>query len=281
MNEIKNKIKKILEDLWKEHPYKVPGNPDTYSTYNEGWTDCLTRLDALFTDEFFQCGEEETKRNKDIANSQVLGQDDLPITKLEALRMCKCRHCTCLDRESGDCMAGEWDSEFCPIDKKRKAMNWIIKRFNRYDCYRCDEYKMLCKGERIDNKQWIEGRMYRTSEDLNPFIMLLNRHGVSHEINPNTLCRYTSLKDHHKNRIWENDIVRRYGGDNLFIVKWNFAAGRWDIVSLSPSHIESMPLTCSYVFEVIGNIFTMPELITYKKSWKGKARPIATLILTA
>lgn len=34
---------KLLEALAEEHPYKVPGNPDTYNQYNEAWQDCIGR----------------------------------------------------------------------------------------------------------------------------------------------------------------------------------------------------------------------------------------------
>ena len=34
---------KRLEALAEEHPYKVPGNPDTYNQYNEAWQDCIGR----------------------------------------------------------------------------------------------------------------------------------------------------------------------------------------------------------------------------------------------
>ena len=33
-----------LEELGKEHPYKVIGQPDTYSQYNEAWQDCMDRV---------------------------------------------------------------------------------------------------------------------------------------------------------------------------------------------------------------------------------------------
>ena len=33
-----------LEELEKEHPYKVIGQPDTYSQYNEAWQDCIDRV---------------------------------------------------------------------------------------------------------------------------------------------------------------------------------------------------------------------------------------------
>lgn len=45
-----NVLEKILEEiksLKKEHPYKVPGSPDTYNQYNEAWQDCLDRVDGM------------------------------------------------------------------------------------------------------------------------------------------------------------------------------------------------------------------------------------------
>lgn len=39
-----DKIIEQLEELEKEHPYKVIGQPDTYSQYNEAWQDCMDRV---------------------------------------------------------------------------------------------------------------------------------------------------------------------------------------------------------------------------------------------
>ena len=39
-----NKAMGQLEELEKEHPYKVIGQPDTYSQYNEAWRDCMDRV---------------------------------------------------------------------------------------------------------------------------------------------------------------------------------------------------------------------------------------------
>lgn len=35
----------VLEKIASEHPYKIPGDPDSYSQYNEAWQDCLARVD--------------------------------------------------------------------------------------------------------------------------------------------------------------------------------------------------------------------------------------------
>lgn len=39
-----DKVIEQLEELEKEHPYKVIGQPDTYSQYNEAWQDCMDRV---------------------------------------------------------------------------------------------------------------------------------------------------------------------------------------------------------------------------------------------
>lgn len=39
-------LEKILEEIEAEHPYKVPGNYDSYSKYNEAWSDAIYRVRA-------------------------------------------------------------------------------------------------------------------------------------------------------------------------------------------------------------------------------------------
>ena len=37
-------LEKILEEIEAEHPYKVPGNYESYSQYNEAWQDAIDRV---------------------------------------------------------------------------------------------------------------------------------------------------------------------------------------------------------------------------------------------
>lgn len=37
-------LEKILEEIEAEHPYKVPGNYESYSQYNEAWQDAIYRV---------------------------------------------------------------------------------------------------------------------------------------------------------------------------------------------------------------------------------------------
>ena len=39
-----DKVIEQVEKLEKEHPYRVIGQPDTYSQYNEAWQDCMDRV---------------------------------------------------------------------------------------------------------------------------------------------------------------------------------------------------------------------------------------------
>ena len=45
-------------------------------------------------------------------------------------------------------------------------------------------------------------------------------YGEHYEIDPETLCQYTGLKDKKGKRIWENDIVKHEVSDTIGTVKW-------------------------------------------------------------
>lgn len=77
---------------------------------------------------------------------------------------------------------------------------------------------------------------------------------VCYEIDPDTLCQYTGLKDKNGKKIWENDIVKLPGlyGNEVGVVEYLCCAFR-----VRNSAYGSIQL-CG---EVIGNIFDNPELL--------------------
>ena len=135
------------------------------------------------------------------------------------------------------------------------------------------EDRYLFKAKRVDNGEWVIGYLYRLSERHNPFIMLYNKYGESHEVDQSTICRCTGLKDKNGKLIWENDILHN---GNYFVVKWNAPCARFDIV-LNNSHNIPIgkwePMICDWKnndfkeyrkavdYEVIGNTFDNPELL--------------------
>ena len=105
-------------------------------------------------------------------------------------------------------------------------------------------------GESCDKHYIIDG----TETDMEGY-------GEHYEIDPETLCQYTGLKDKDGNRIWENDIVKHEISDTIGTVKWyqeDYVG--WcvdDIVIDEQQFTDEMWNEC----EVIGNVFDNPELL--------------------
>lgn len=43
-----------LDNIAKRHPYKVIGNTDSYSQYNEAWQDCIDCVERMINEVFFE-----------------------------------------------------------------------------------------------------------------------------------------------------------------------------------------------------------------------------------
>lgn len=90
------------------------------------------------------------------------------------------------------------------------------------------------------------------------------------EIDPETLCQYTGLKDNNGKKIWENDIVlcKKYIGGNFvdYCIEYGYVEmkyGAFGIHRLNPDayYRPFKDWLEDYEYEVIGNIFDNPELL--------------------
>lgn len=88
--------------------------------------------------------------------------------------------------------------------------------------------EILFKAKRKNNGEWVEG-CYTADPDLDMHFIFgwsyyvcengLEREPFEYEINPDTLCQYTGLKDRNSIRIWENDIIKHEQSDTIGTVK--------------------------------------------------------------
>lgn len=142
------------------------------------------------------------------------------------------------------------------------------------------EDRYLFKAKRIDNGEWVLGALFDGESHciigqeikFNPYIQHECKI-VGYEVDRNTICQCTRVKDKNGKFIWENDILHN---GNYFIVKWNVPCARFDIVLNNLHNIpmgEWEPMICDWKandfkeykkavdYEVIGNIVDNPELL--------------------
>lgn len=140
------------------------------------------------------------------------------------------------------------------------------------------------KAKEIGTGDWIYGYLvkiheddYRivTEDDLNyAYTGGYDYDGTMTKIDKNTICQYTGLTDKNGNKIWENDVVKRYNANGD---EWRISKIVWADHSLNMGwcieDVKSLTEYSNRLFkigfdvndtekcEVIGNIFDNPELL--------------------
>lgn len=159
--------------------------------------------------------------------------------------------------------------------------------------------EILFKGKRLDNGEWVEGYFAKGKWYLNDNEMtvifskdldFLPHSEISsyYDVDPETVCQYTGLKDKNGKKIWEGDIVRFEGYGYMPEVETGevvFSRGCFGVEYLSKlykalghndksfhrigktSKWTDMGASgiITYTYEVLGNIFDDPELLEAKE----------------
>lgn len=136
--------------------------------------------------------------------------------------------------------------------------------------------RYLFRGKRIDNGEWVHGYLFDDGfENGRVFIggIVIEKYngtacddwnvtGINFcEIDPNTICQCTGLKDKNGKLIWENDIVeyRDCTIERYVVAYENYkACFEYQQYGCSIMNFDEMS---SVEVEVVGNVFDNPELL--------------------
>ena len=129
---------------------------------------------------------------------------------------------------------------------------------------------ILFKAKDVQSGEWIEGLLVITKEEYSNEIyyaifekesehvcMGEYKDNGHYQIDPNTICQFTGLKDKNGNKIWENDIVRL--DEDLYIITWEEDDAMFALEDVGI--VEHFSNVDSKWCEVIGNKFDNPELV--------------------
>ena len=125
--------------------------------------------------------------------------------------------------------------------------------------------EILFRAKRIDNGEWVEGNYVKAEliheDGYEHYIIETMRRGKTYEIDPETLCQYTGLKDKNGNRIWENDIVEDKRFNGFYKIVFRVRDGGWYVEDVKTGALFRIIGKICWQYERCGNIFDNPELM--------------------
>ena len=130
------------------------------------------------------------------------------------------------------------------------------------------EDRYLFKAKRVDNEEWVQGALFNGESHciigqeikFSPY----TEHEckiVGYEVDRDTICQCTGLKDKNGKLIWENDIIKCKFG--IAVAVWDKSEWRIKLVkdNIWRKDLHYWAVEDNQRTEVIGNKFDNPEFL--------------------
>lgn len=126
--------------------------------------------------------------------------------------------------------------------------------------------KIIFRGKRLDNEEWIYGDLQLGDGDHIPMIgVVRGGHDPDYyQVEESTVGQFTGLRDKDSRPIYEGDIVMQRGYSRVKPMVVRFEQGAFIVGWHGGSSTQTRPMLIQKRCEVIGNVIVNPDLLNGK-----------------